>query len=185
MRSLAQTEGVTGNPTHSSREWQTDCSSKGVPLTRSTNAAARTAELESAMARHGYSPDSLIEILHVAQKLDGYLDRAILELIARKLKLPPSRVLGVATFYHLFTLTPPSPHRVTVCAGTACYVAGSARLLENAEKHCAGSKTVRVGCARCIGSCGLAPIISYDGQVMGEMTPERLDTILAKADEKP
>jgi len=93
--------------------------------------------LERAMSRHQYSGAALIEVLHTAQELFGYLSPALLKTIARKLKLPPSRVLGVATFYHFFSLKPKGEHTFVVCIGTACYVAGGFGLVEKLEHRCA------------------------------------------------
>ena len=76
------------------------------------------------MKRHHHRPDALIEVLHTAQELFGHLDHDILFYVAHGLKLPPSRVYGVATFYHFFTFKPKGEHRCTVCLGTACYVKG-------------------------------------------------------------
>jgi bidirectional [NiFe] hydrogenase diaphorase subunit len=137
--------------------------------------------LERAMSRHQYSGDALIEVLHTAQELFGFLSAPLLRNIARKLKLPPSRVLGVASFYHFFSLKPKGEHTFTVCLGTACYVAGALGLVERLEKRCckAGTTTpdgkVSVETARCIGSCGLAPAVIYDGAVLARVTPAGLD----------
>ena len=89
------------------------------------------------MKRHHHRPDALIEVLHTAQELFGHLDQDILFYIARGLKLPPSRVYGVASFYHLFTFKPKGKHQCTVCLGTACYVKGGADLL-SAIEHATG-----------------------------------------------
>jgi len=140
--------------------------------------------LERAMSRHQYSGAALIEVLHTAQELFGYLSSPLLKTIARKLKLPPSRVLGVATFYHFFSLKPKGEHRFVVCIGTACYVAGGFGLVEKLERRCAkaGQTTpdgkVSVETARCIGSCGLAPAVIYDGSVLARVTPQSLDAEL-------
>ena len=142
--------------------------------------------LERAMSRHQYSGDALIEVLHTAQELFGFLSRPLLKTIAIKLRLPPSRVLGVATFYHFFSLKPKGEHRFVVCIGTACYVAGGLRLTETLERRCvrAGQTTadgkVSVETARCIGSCGLAPAVIYDGNVLARVTPGMLDAELQK-----
>lgn len=138
------------------------------------------------MARHGYAADALIEILHIAQKLYGHLDKPMLLKIARRLKLPPSRVLGVATFYHLFRLTPPDRHNATVCMGTACYVAGAADLLEFLDKRCktVPNGGVKVGSGRCIGSCGLAPLVVYDGETVADVTRRKLEKLLDEAGSK-
>ncbi len=136
--------------------------------------------LERAMSRHHYSGDALIEVLHTAQELYGFLSPELLKTIARKLKLPPSRVLGVATFYHFFSLKPKGEHSMIVCLGTACYVAGALNLLHVLEHRCAkaGSTSpdgkVSVAGARCIGACGIAPAVIYDGRILGRVTPAQL-----------
>jgi bidirectional [NiFe] hydrogenase diaphorase subunit len=137
--------------------------------------------LERAMSRHHYSGDALIEVLHTAQELYGFLSMPLLKTIARKLRLPPSRVLGVATFYHFFSLAPKGEHFFQVCTGTACYVAGAQAVLDTLEKrcHCKSGETsedgkVSVQTARCIGSCGLAPAVICDGKIMARVTADRL-----------
>ena len=142
--------------------------------------------LERAMSRHQYSGDALIEVLHTAQELFGYLSPPLLKTISHKLKLPPSRVLGVATFYHFFSLKPKGEHTFVVCIGTACYVAGALGLIQGLEHRCAkaGQTTpdgkVSVETARCIGSCGLAPAVIYDGTVLARVTPAQIDAQLDK-----
>ena len=135
--------------------------------------------LDAAMKRHRFAPDALIEILHVAQKLFGYLDPGILSHIAHALKLPPSRVYGVATFYHLFSFAPRGKHTCIVCTGTACYVQGAGRLLAAVEEclgvsagHTTPDNEVSLLTARCLGTCGLALAVVYDDQVAGNQTPE-------------
>ena len=93
--------------------------------------------IDTSMKRHHHRPDALIEVLHTAQELFGHLDHDILFYIARGLKLPPSRVYGVATFYHFFRFKPKGKHQCTVCLGTACYVNGGAELLSTVE-HATG-----------------------------------------------
>ena len=95
--------------------------------------------LEATMKRQQYQPDKLIEVLHKAQELFGYLSADVLLHVANRLKLPPSRVYGVATFYHFFSLAPQGEHTCVICLGTACYVKGAATLLAAAE-HVAGIK---------------------------------------------
>ncbi len=91
--------------------------------------------LDATMKRHRFAHDALIEVLHTAQELFGYLQPDILYYIAHDLKLPPSRVYGVATFYHFFTFTPKGKHTCVVCTGTACYVKGADRLLAAIERR--------------------------------------------------
>ena len=140
----------------------------------------RRLQLERAMARHHYSGSALIEILHAAQQLYGYLSKPLLNAIAHKLHLPPSRVLGVATFYHLFRFAPRKDHSATICLGTACYVSGGIELMEAARKRCS-AEGWSLEAGRCVGSCGLAPIVICDGEPLSRVTPEQLDARLGSA----
>jgi bidirectional [NiFe] hydrogenase diaphorase subunit len=135
--------------------------------------------LEVHMKRHQYKADALIEVLHKAQELFGFLDNDLLLFVAYGLKLPPSRVYGVATFYHFFTLRPQGKHTCVVCMGTACYVKGGDKVLAAVEaetKIKPGETTpdgqVSLLTARCIGACGIAPAVVYDGTVTPRQTPE-------------
>jgi bidirectional [NiFe] hydrogenase diaphorase subunit len=131
--------------------------------------AEREKLLETAMARHQYAGNALIEILHAAQQLYGWLPVSLLKEIARKLRLPPSRVMGVATFYHLFRFHPPARHTASVCLGTACYVEGGSRLAEIVGKS---GWSLEVN--RCEGACGLAPLVVCDGVAMTRVTEAEL-----------
>jgi bidirectional [NiFe] hydrogenase diaphorase subunit len=128
--------------------------------------------LDATLKRHRYQPDSLIEVLHTAQELFGFLQPDTLHYIAHALKLPPSRVYGVATFYHFFTFQPRGDHTCVVCLGTACYVKGADALL-SAVRAFAKEETepgaVSVETARCLGACGLAPVAVFDGEVVGNL----------------
>lgn len=135
--------------------------------------------LEAHMKKHQFKQDALIEVLHKAQELFGYLEDDLLLFIAYKLKLPASRVYGVATFYHFFTLKPKGRHTCVVCLGTACYVKGADRVLAAVEEKAkikAGETTpdnnLSLLTARCIGACGIAPAVVYDGTVTPRQTPE-------------
>lgn len=135
--------------------------------------------LESTMKRHQYQPDALIEVLHTAQELFGYLDDDLLMKVASSLRIPPSHIYGVATFYHFFTLKPKGEHTCVVCMGTACYVKGAADVL-GALEHTTGIRAgettpdgkVSLMTARCLGACGLAPAVVLDGVVHAKQTPE-------------
>lgn len=136
--------------------------------------------VEAAMKKHQYRPDALIEILHAAQEVYGYLDKPLLLRIARSLKVPPSRVFGVATFYHLFSMAPKGEHKCVICLGTACYVKGAGDLLAAFERRFgikAGETTpdgkVSLISARCLGACGLAPALVFDDAVAGKLTEEQ------------
>ncbi len=139
----------------------------------------RLKALDVAIKRNHYRQDALIEILHKAQESFGYLEPDILEHIARQLKLPLSRVYGVATFYHLFSLKPSGVHSCVVCLGTACYVKGGGKIISALEETLgihAGETTsdnqASLMTARCIGACGIAPAVVFDGTVTGKQEPE-------------
>jgi bidirectional [NiFe] hydrogenase diaphorase subunit len=134
--------------------------------------------LDRAITKHHGSGDALIEILHVAQGIFGFLENDLMVYIANALKLPLSRVYGVATFYHFFRLKPQGEHTFVLCTGTACYVKGATEIQKAVEHHCAckfGETTkdnkVSLISARCVGSCGLAPVSVLDDSVSGKMTP--------------
>lgn len=135
--------------------------------------------LDLAMKRQQYRPEALIEVLHKAQESFGYLEEEVLVYIARGLKLPLSRVYGVATFYHLFSLKPSGAHTCVVCLGTACYVKGSNKVAEGLEQELGikvGETTpdgkISLMAARCVGACGIAPVVVFDGAVAGKQEPE-------------
>ena len=133
--------------------------------------------VEQTLKRFQYSPDALIEVLHVAQEAYGFLGEELLAHIARQLQLPESQVLGVATFYHAFTLRPKGEHSCIVCTGTACYVKGAGEIvktLEAAYGVLSGQTTadgrLTLGAARCLGNCSLAPLLMVDNAVLGRET---------------
>lgn len=135
--------------------------------------------LAATMRRHGYSGNALIESLHTAQQAYGYLDLEVLRAVARALKLPPSKVYGVATFYNLFSLKPQGRHTCVVCMGTACYIKGAPGILDAIahDLHLKLGMTTRDNQAsllqaRCFGSCALAPAVAFDGVVIGHNSPE-------------
>jgi bidirectional [NiFe] hydrogenase diaphorase subunit len=137
--------------------------------------------LEVTMKRHQFKHDALIEVLHHAQELFGYLDHDVLYFVAHHLKLAPSKVYGVATFYHFFSLKPGGRHACVVCLGTACYVKGAGALLAAVEEraHIQPGATTADGelsllTARCLGACGVAPAVVLDGKVHGHETAEDL-----------
>ena len=135
--------------------------------------------LEVHMKKNQFRQDALIEVLHKAQELFGYLEDDLLLFVSHKLKLPPSRVYGVATFYHFFNLKPQGEHTCVVCLGTACYVKGADKIMAAMQEKLkikSGETTpdgkVSLLTARCIGACGIAPAITYDGHVAPKQTPE-------------
>lgn len=129
--------------------------------------------VEGTMRRYGHNPSALIEVLHTVQESFGFLDEVSLRFVASALRMPMSKVYGVATFYHYFSLKPPGEHTCVVCMGTGCYVKGADNLMKAIEEVAnvkAGETTsdgkVSVVAARCIGSCSLAPAVVFDGEVI-------------------
>jgi bidirectional [NiFe] hydrogenase diaphorase subunit len=138
----------------------------------------RFKRLDITMKRLQNKPDALIEVLHAAQEAFGYLEEDVLMYVARGLKLPLSKVYGVATFYHLFSLKPSGVHSCVVCMGTACYVKGSGKIMDTLQQELgvkAGETTadgkVSLMAARCLGACGIAPAVVFDGAVAGKQEP--------------
>lgn len=136
--------------------------------------------LDVAIKRQQFRQDALIELLHEAQELFGFLDNDVLIYVARALRAPLSRVYGVATFYNFFKMKPAGEHTCTVCMGTACYVKGAGAILqalEGAHGITSGETTpdqkLSLVTARCVGACGLAPAVVFDETLEGRLTPER------------
>ncbi|MBP1648134.1 MAG: hoxE [Bacteroidetes bacterium] len=148
--------------------------------------------LDRAITKHQSRGDALIEVLHAAQGIFGYLENDLLVYVARKLKLPMSRVYGVATFYHFFNMKPMGTHTFVLCTGTACYVKGAALIQKAVEHECKckfGETTpdgnVSLVSARCVGSCGLAPVAVLDNQVAGKLNPESAVTRIKEWQKQP
>lgn len=135
--------------------------------------------LDRTMKLFKHEKDALLEVLNTAQETFGYLSEELLIYVSRHLTVPLSRVYGVATFYHTFTFTPLGEHNCIICTGTACHVKGSdgiVQALADAFGINAGETTpdglFSLTTARCLGSCGLAPVAVLDGEVRGKETPE-------------
>jgi bidirectional [NiFe] hydrogenase diaphorase subunit len=151
------------------------------------NSDKRWRIVEGTMRRHGYQSQALIEVLHTVQECFGYLDDIALHWVAQALTLPYSKVYGVATFYQFFTLKPQGAHTCVVCTGTACYIKGSSALLKAVTDklhiqpgETTEDKQVSLLTARCLGSCGLAPAVVFDGEVAGKIGPTQMTERIAK-----
>ena len=141
----------------------------------------RYAVLDKTIEQYDAHPDSLIQVLHMAQQLFGYLSAHVLQYVARSLKIPIAQAYGVATFYHLFTMIPCGKHQVTVCRGTACHVRGAPVILDKLEKELGikeGETTkdnmFSLHSARCIGACAMAPAISVGDDVYGRLSADKV-----------
>ena len=143
-------------------------------------------EFESILEKHpDANRDHLIPILQEFQETYGYLSRDSVVAIAKHLGLPASKVYGVATFYNQFRFAPLGFYHVQVCRGTACHVKGSAKVLEALKQtlNCNPGQTTRDGLfslevVACIGACGLAPVISINGEFHAGVTPESVSNII-------
>ncbi|MBS3821233.1 MAG: NADH-quinone oxidoreductase subunit NuoE [Planctomycetes bacterium] len=129
--------------------------------------------------------DALIPILQDVQDIQGYLSKDAVVRIGECLKLPPSKIYGVATFYNQFRFQPQGRFHIQVCRGTACHVKGSAAVLDRLQRELgvASGETTRDGIfslevVACIGACGLAPVISVNGEFHAKLTPDSVVDVL-------
>ena len=136
---------------------------------------------------YGNKPGEVINVLHKVQGEYGYLPAEIQELVAKELGIPVSRVYGIVSFYSFFTMTPKGEHPISVCLGTACYVRGAEKVLDELKRQLGigvGEVTpdgkFSLTCLRCVGACGLAPVIEVGEKVYGRMTPDRVKDVLAE-----
>jgi len=143
------------------------------------------ARLDAIIAKHKGRPGGLIPVLEEAQVALEYLPVSVQARIAKGLNLPLSRVYGVVTFYSFFTMTPRGRHTVRVCLGTACYVRGGKAIAETLEKTFAikeGGTTpdrrFTYETVRCLGACGLGPVVVVDDDVHGRVKPAKIKDVL-------
>ena len=142
-------------------------------------------QVEAIGDKHNNDPGELINILHEAQSLQGYIPEEMQRLIAAKLGIPASKVYGVVTFYTFFTMTPKGRHPISVCMGTACYVRGAEKILDELKRRLGidvGETTpdgkFSLDCLRCVGACGLAPVIMIGEKVYGRLQASDIKNIL-------
>ena len=133
---------------------------------------------------------SLIQVLHMAPTIYGYLPIEVQKIVADELQIPLSEVSGVVTFYSFFSTQPRGKHTIRVCLGTACYVRGGKKIVEKLQEllnvkvgDTTADRKFTLEVARCIGACGLAPAMSIDDTVYKQVKPERLEAILAQYEE--
>jgi bidirectional [NiFe] hydrogenase diaphorase subunit len=145
----------------------------------------RTKMLMARIKRERYQPDSLIQILHTAQVLYGHLDKEVIGFITQELKIPRARAYGVVTFYHFFSTKPKGEHTCLVCTGTACYVKGAQGLMDVMKKaydlddgDVTPNNRLGLRTARCLGACGLAPVVVVDDEVHPKVQAERLKALI-------
>ncbi len=146
-------------------------------------------ELKAVIAEHSDDPGALMPVLQKAQEIYGYLPIEVQEIISREMKVPLEKVYGVSTFYSQFSLNPKGKYRISVCLGTACYVKGSGEVFNKLQKILGvGSGGITedgkfsLQDCRCIGACGLAPVMTVNDDVYGRLTGDEKEIrdILAK-----
>jgi len=144
-------------------------------------------QVDEIIAAHRDKPGSLIPVLEEVQGVTGHLPEAVQRRVAKGLGLPLSQVYGVVTFYSFFTMKPRGKHQVRVCLGTACHVRGSNRVLTEMEQklgiepgECTEDRQFSLDIVRCVGACGLAPVMVVDEDTHKQVKVAKLDSILEK-----
>jgi NADH-quinone oxidoreductase subunit E/NADP-reducing hydrogenase subunit HndA len=130
-------------------------------------------------------PKELINVLHKTQEHFGYLPAEIQEIVAQELNVPVAKVYGVVTFYSFFTMLPKGKHPISICTGTACYVRGADNVLQEFKRQLGievGETTedgeFSLSCLRCVGACGLAPVVLVGDKTYGRVAPDGVKAIL-------
>ncbi len=136
-------------------------------------------------SKQEHSDSHLISVLHKVQELFGYLPKEMMDMVAEGMQIPTAHIWGVATFYHYFNLNPIGKHVISVCLGTACYVKGAGELLETLTKELGiglGQTTADMMFtlheARCLGACGIAPVIMIDDKIYGELDSKKVVALI-------
>ncbi|NBK79224.1 NADH-quinone oxidoreductase subunit NuoE [bacterium D16-76] len=144
-------------------------------------------KLEEVIAGLKGQEGAVMPALHQAQDIYGYLPKEVQQKIAKGLNVPLEEVYGVSTFYSQFSLTPKGRNHISVCLGTACYVKGADKVLDRIQQklginpeECTEDGAFSLTACRCIGACGLAPVMTVNEDVYGRLEPEEVDGILAK-----
>ena len=127
----------------------------------------------------------LINVLHKTQETFGYLPAEVQEVIARELNISVAKVYGVVTFYSFFTMIPKGKHPISICTGTACYVRGAEKVLDEFKRildvkvgETSPDGKFSLSCLRCVGDCGLAPVVSVGEKIYGRVSPDGVKDIL-------
>lgn len=149
--------------------------------------AEQEAKLKEIIKKHKDDPGAVMPVLQEAQEVYGYLPIEVQKMIAEGLSVPLEEVYGVSTFYSQFSLTPKGQYNISVCLGTACYVKGAGKIIERISEilgigaeECTADGRFSLTACRCIGACGLAPVMTVNDDVYGRLEVEDIDGILAK-----
>ena len=151
-----------------------------------TGTAEQERELQKVIAEYKGVPGALMPVLQKAQAIYGYVPLEVQKIIAEGLGVSLAEVYGVVTFYAQFALNPKGKYNISVCLGTACYVKGSqavydkiSEVLGIGEGGCTPDKKFSLESCRCVGACGLAPVMMINDEVYGRLTPDQIPGILA------
>ncbi|MBQ4516600.1 MAG: NAD(P)H-dependent oxidoreductase subunit E [Clostridia bacterium] len=144
-------------------------------------------KLSAVIEKHKNENGALIPVLHEAQEIYGYLPIEVQQKIAEGLGVTMAEIYGVVTFYTQFSVNPKGKYKIGVCLGTACYVKGSGNILDKIKEklgidvdECTPDGKFSIDATRCIGACGLAPVMTVNDDVYGRLVPEDIDGILEK-----
>lgn len=144
-------------------------------------------EIDEIILAHKNAPGAVIPVLRMCQDVAGYLPVELIDYISAGLSIPRSDVYGVATFYALFSLTPKGRHKIRACLGTACYVKGIKEVIARIQKEfnveeggTTEDRRFSLEAVRCLGACGLAPVVVVDQDTYGSVTPDQVTEMLEK-----
>ena len=144
-------------------------------------------KLQEIIEKHKGTRGALIPTIHEAQEVYGYLPLEVQREIAEELEIPLAEVYGVVSFYSQFSIKPKGKYKVNVCMGTACYVKGSKEILDKLKQalsidvgECTEDGLYSLDACRCIGACGLAPVVMVNNEVFGKLTADDVDQIIEK-----
>jgi NADH:ubiquinone oxidoreductase subunit E len=154
-----------------------------------SNEDSKVAKVKEIIKTHRDMKGGLIPVLQQIQRLYNYLPEDMLQLVSNELNVPMSEIYGVASFYSFFALEPKGKHIIRVCLGTACYVKGSQRIMDKVSEllnipvgKTTSDNRFTLEATRCLGACGLAPVMMIDDRVFGRLTPDMIPDILKEFD---
>jgi len=149
--------------------------------------ANKVQELRDICVKFNHDKGELINVLHAAQGIFGYLPAEVQEIVAEELNVSVAHVYGVVTFYSFFTMTPKGKYPISICMGTACYVRGAEKVLDEFKRlldlkvgETSANGDFSISCLRCVGACGLAPVVTVGEKVYGRVAPEDVKGIIAE-----
>ncbi len=135
-------------------------------------------EINATVEKFAAEPDNLILILHAIQNAHGYVPRESALLLSERLAIPLARIYEVLTFYHYFRTAPPGEHTIVVCHGTSCWLAGSSKVLDEAQQYAQAHPETKVEQVRCVGCCGLAPLAFADKKIHTHLDDKKTSAML-------